>query len=1052
MPANLCCAADQRSGSSSPELPNARLSESTPARRPLLPLRGNSYGSRFTSAQSEDLHELRQIFDGAVTEYNPESPTRSGRGARTSSSSHNLQKIRSVQALIKKKLSRDLSKSRSSILTKGPPSHATGNEGDHGTVIKINRQGPNTDVKITKEDLRNDLLSDKKPEEGGYDPDAEVLDDIVKRLDRKTPTKRTSIHSIEWNTNSPTHNDGTPGSRTLQHSRDTIGVNQFHFKSLFSSSENTPGRPRMPQYSSSPNLRDKNKAKARRLRRSHSATSIEVPTTPTLQPIRLPSISSVDATPWSLSIVESLRLSAFPLPPGHPVVQEIERHSQSFEDSQRADITDMLQFEIPFKENQPPNETTDEVKNAYMSNTTTQAPVRNTETSDKENLAKYMESEEYPDLQSSSTSIHLYNMRISQHLRSASVMSSTPSCQSPRYSQHGRTRSSVSSASKHPPRVRHDRKTSSSGFASTKIPITWGQVIRTGSHDQPELERQDETSSVYSSRPQSPRDSISEPTTNVSYVFSQAETTMNTTLDLTDHAFAIVQEPSIPSKPKPSDGPSKSEPFLVGELPRPSPSSQLLESPAAMSVNSSTSSLRKVSKFKEEFSPSPPSKKGKKRKSALTFLRPRPDLHSKSEACFFDGPTDNRETSRERRLSHSLVSLKAEQATLEHNHHDTSPMWERALKAYQEERSTMFLSPNKALAVSGSPFRERSSSVGRLKAPSIPSNIDPLEIPKSSPGESPAHSPTVWGISDPFAPNSTNMKARLHGKNKSSSSLKAWSRYPSHTREQRTRSASHEDKVKTRDFAFETSSAKLTSSGSDKVRIPTGKKKKTFSGISKSSSMTFGKNFLKNYTRLFRSQSAEFRKHGHGHRSSITTGGLLDYPELEILPEVWHRGVAVAEESIELAESPAKDHDTSVEPTSIIDDTKVESLRHSDPVENQALHVDGTADVFGPTVNARAWSHFYKSCVDYPRSTSIDSDAFVLGVSESKGFLPQSETSKSLPARLKHIKNDSLVSVLSERSVSSVRRSTVDLVQSLQQVERRERERVLKMVGVNCSA
>ena len=204
MPANLCCVADQRSGSSSPELPNARLSDSTPARHPLLPSRGDSYGSRFTSARSEDLHELRQIFESAATiEYSPDSPAGPGRGARTSSSPHNLQKIKSVRALIKKKLSRDLSKSRSTIQAKGPANHTTGIENGQGTVIKIRRQGLNTDVKITKEDLRNDLLSHKKPEEGGCDPDAEVLDDIVKRLERKIPTKRTSIHSIEWNASSP---------------------------------------------------------------------------------------------------------------------------------------------------------------------------------------------------------------------------------------------------------------------------------------------------------------------------------------------------------------------------------------------------------------------------------------------------------------------------------------------------------------------------------------------------------------------------------------------------------------------------------------------------------------------------------------------------------------------------------------------------------------------------------------------------------------------------------------------------------------------------------
>lgn len=1035
MSTNLCCAADQRSGSSSPELPNARLSDSTPARRPLLPSKGNSYGSGLTSAQSEDLHKLRQTFESAATiEYSPDSLARPRRRARTSSSQHNLQKIRSVQALIKKKLSRDLSKSRSTLQAKGPASHTTGNENGQGTVIKISRQGLDTDVRITKEDLRNDLLSHKKPEEGSYDPDAEVLDDIVKRLERKTPTKRTSIHNIKWNASSPNCNDGTPGSRILRDSRDVVGVNQSLFKSLFGSSENTPCQPRMPQYSSSPNLRSKDKTKARRLRHSHSAASVEAPTTPVLQPIRLPSISLVDATPWSLSMVESLRLSAFPLLPSHPVAQEVERNSRSL-DGQQMNITDNLQFETSCKENQHSDQMTEKVKNADISNTTAQSLIENADAGGKD-LTKYMKSKEYPGLQSSSASIHLYNMGISQHLRSIS-MSSTPSCHSPQSSQHGRARSSISYGSKNLPRARRDRQTSSSGFASTRIPIAWGQVIRAGSQDQLDFERQDETSSVYSSRPQSLGDSISEPTTNLSWVVNQTETTMNTTVDLTDSMLAFTQEHSITIKPRPSNGSSESDPSLNYDHPKPYPKSHLLEPPAAISVNSSTSSLRKVSKFKKEFNPSPPSKKGKKRKPGLKFLRPRSDLQSESEACFFDGLADNRETPRERRLSRSLISLKAEQATLEHNRHDASPMWEKALKAYQEERSIMCLSPSKALAASGSPFRERSSSVNRLRAPSTPSNIDPLEMPERSLGESPAQRESP----NPFAPSSMDLKAQLHSKNNSASSIKAWSRYPSHTRELRTSSAGHEDNVKTRDFAFEVNSAQIIDPKNDQMGTPTDKKKRTtLSGISKSSSMTFGKNLFKDYTRLFRSQSAEFRRHGHGHRSSIAMGGSLDYPELEVLPEVWHRSIAEAEEAVEMAESPARDYDMSVEPTNTIDCASIKRPRNSDSAERQTLSVDGTADVFSPAANVRVWSHFYESCVDYPRSTSIDSDAFALGVGESKGFLPQSEASKSLPARLKHIKNESVVSVFSERSVSSVRRSTVDLAKSLQQAERRSRE------------
>lgn len=791
----------------------------------------------------------------------------------------------------------------------------------------------------------------------------------------------------------------------------------------------------MLQYSSSPNLRSEGETKVRRLRRSHSAASIEAPTTLVLHPIRLPSVSLVDAAPWSLSMAEGLRLSALPLPPGHPVAQEVERNPRPL-DGQQMNITDNLQVETPCKENQHSDQMTEKVKNADISNTTAQSLIENADAGGKEDLTKYMKSKEYPGLRSSSASIHLYNMRISQHLRSASIMSSTPSCHSPQRSQHGQARSNISCASKNLPRARYDRQTSSSEFASTKISVAWGHVIRAGPQDQLDFERQDETSSVYSSRPQSPGDSISEPTTNLSWVVNQTETTMNTTVDLTDNALAFTQEHSIPIKPRSSNGSSESDPSLNCDHPKPSPKSHLLEPPAAISVNSSTSSLRKVSKSKEEFSPSPPSNKGKNRKPALKFLRPRSDLQSESEAWFFDGLADNRETPRERRLSRSLISLKAEQATLEHNHHDASPMWEKALKAYQEERSTMCLSPSEALAARGRPFRKRSSSVSRLRPPTL-SNVDPLEMPEPSPGES----PTQWESPNPFAPSSMDFKTQLHSKSNSKSSLKAWSRYPSHTRERRTGNTGHEGNVKARDFAFEVNSAQIIDPGNDQMRTPTSKKRRaTLSGISKSSSMTFGKNFFKNYTKLFRSQSTEFRRHGHGHDSSIAMGGLLDYPELEVLPEVWHRGITEAEEAVEMAESPARDHDTSVELTNTIDRASIKRPRNSDSAESRALSVDGAADVFGLAVSSRFWSHFYESCLDYPRSTSIDRDAFALGVGESKDFLPQSETSKSLPARLKHIKNESVVSGFSERSVSSVRRSTVDLVKSLQQAEWRERE------------
>jgi hypothetical protein len=102
--------------------------------------------------------------------------------------------MKSIHALIKRKFSRDLVKATSNTHLK----EARLRTENPDTVVKVPREGPNTQLKITKADLKKDLLSDRQPDEGGYDPDAEVLDDITKNIGKKSPAKRPSIHSVEW--------------------------------------------------------------------------------------------------------------------------------------------------------------------------------------------------------------------------------------------------------------------------------------------------------------------------------------------------------------------------------------------------------------------------------------------------------------------------------------------------------------------------------------------------------------------------------------------------------------------------------------------------------------------------------------------------------------------------------------------------------------------------------------------------------------------------------------------------------------------------------------
>lgn len=69
------------------------------------------------------------------------------------------------------------------------------------------KEGPGEQLRATRDHLHNHLLSDMKPEQGGYDSDAEMLDDIANRIGKKTPSKRLSIHSIEWTPSTGRHEE-----------------------------------------------------------------------------------------------------------------------------------------------------------------------------------------------------------------------------------------------------------------------------------------------------------------------------------------------------------------------------------------------------------------------------------------------------------------------------------------------------------------------------------------------------------------------------------------------------------------------------------------------------------------------------------------------------------------------------------------------------------------------------------------------------------------------------------------------------------------------------
>jgi hypothetical protein len=204
MATKLCCTAEQDDRSDSPELPNARVSQPTPVNRPLLPKDASSPSSRFTSARSEDLHELHEIFHNARDSNKDRAmPMRTLRTRFSRPSMHSirsLHKMTSVRSLIRRNFSKELPKKAPTVSSphlQPRPRHITPAP---STVVRQLKDGTNQQLQITRDDLHKDLLSDRKPDEGGYDSDAEALDDIANNIGKKSPIKRPSIHSVDWAT------------------------------------------------------------------------------------------------------------------------------------------------------------------------------------------------------------------------------------------------------------------------------------------------------------------------------------------------------------------------------------------------------------------------------------------------------------------------------------------------------------------------------------------------------------------------------------------------------------------------------------------------------------------------------------------------------------------------------------------------------------------------------------------------------------------------------------------------------------------------------------
>ena len=130
--------------------------------------------------------------------------------------------------------------------------------------------------------------------------------------------------------------------------------------------------------------------------------------------------------------------------------------------------------------------------------------------------------------------------------------------------------------------------------------------------------------------------------------------------------------------------------------------------------------------------------------------------------------------------------------------------------------------------------------------------------------------------------------------NKSSVPPESWSRWPSHTRDDRAGPAGSDDSVDSRDFAI----SSVAPSGrihwaTDVSTLPLAQGVRSFSG-------KLGRAVKSGFTKIRVAKSEDFRHSLGGRRGSSQTGGSLEYPELEILPtEAGYQELKALEREIE---------------------------------------------------------------------------------------------------------------------------------------------------------
>ncbi|MCJ1388767.1 hypothetical protein MMC18_001617 [Xylographa bjoerkii] len=320
-------------------------------------------------------------------------------------------------------------------------------------------------------------------------------------------------------------------------------------------------------------------------------------------------------------------------------------------------------------------------------------------------------------------------------------------------------------------------------------------------------------------------------------------------------------------------------------------------------------------------------------------------------------------------------------------------VWERALRDHAEEiASTPPKRPGSLSHVFGGRSLKGKASSSKLKTKAgiarEKSRLNVLEIGKLN-----DTSPVI--IVTPVKAASRAPK---------SPASPSWGKYPSHTRALRSESpASEADHVHSHDFA---SAAAPTNDSPHSRRSFLGKRKK-------SRSMTFSRHVFRSWSRLYKSHSSgNVKAQARGIRSSVSGSGA---------PNPYSR------EGLVLAS-------LRVEPMAEKEVAKV-LFPMSEAGESTVTEEGEGGDVYITKKSAKAWSRLYEECVKQPRDTDTEAGSIREGKGADLRPRRATETGTSMSMMGREV---------SEAEAGDMRASTVEFQRELRAHEEEERRRVLE--------